>query len=113
VISKLSCSLVGTTQMIKIIPGTISHLAYGEEEVDEPFRCNYGLNPAYRGAIGKSELKIAGVDSEGEARIVEQSGHRFYIATLFLPQLSSTQNNPHPLIMAFIQAALDFQTVKR
>jgi CTP synthase (UTP-ammonia lyase) len=33
----------------------------------------------------------------------------FFIATLFQPQLSSREDNPHPLITAFVQYVADFQ----
>jgi CTP synthase (UTP-ammonia lyase) len=38
--------------------------------------------------------------------MVELTGRRFFMATLFLPQLSSTPTTPHPIIMAYLQAAL-------
>jgi len=82
---------------------------YGEEEIVEEFRCNYGLNPEYRDIIGAGGLKVAGVDSDGQVRIVELSGHRFFIATLFLPQLSSSFDMPHRLIVAYLKAAISFQ----
>ncbi|MCK7513630.1 MAG: hypothetical protein MZV70_62820 [Desulfobacterales bacterium] len=37
-----------------------------------------------------------GVDREGEARVVELTSHRFFLATLFLPQLASSLEAPHP-----------------
>lgn len=109
VISKLTCSLVGKTEAVKIMPGTRAHQVYGKEEASEQFRCNYGLNPAYREQIGSEELKVVGVDHDGQARIVELPYHRFFIATLFLPQLSSSPDTPHPLIMAYLKAAIAFQ----
>jgi CTP synthase (UTP-ammonia lyase) len=51
-------------------------------------------------------LKITGVDQEGDVRIVELTDHPFYVATLYLPQLSSKLDRPHPLILAFLRAAL-------
>ena len=110
VINKLACSLVGRKQQIHITPGTLTHRAYGKEEVTEEFRCNYGLNPRYRDQISKSELTIAGLDPDGEVRIVELPNHRFFLAALFVPQLSSSPNMPHPLILAYLKAARTFQT---
>ena len=105
VISKLVCSLVGQTQAIKLVPGTLADNIYGGETPDEQFRCNYGLNPAFRERLFNGALKISGIDASGEVRIVELDTHRFFIATLFLPQLSSSFEKPHPLIAAFLQAA--------
>jgi CTP synthase (UTP-ammonia lyase) len=105
VISKLVCSLVGQTQTIQIMPGTLAYQAYGGDSTNEQFRCNYGLNPAYRDEVFNGGLRISGIDSSGEVRIVELSTHPFFIATLFLPQLSSNADQPHPLITAFIKTA--------
>jgi CTP synthase (UTP-ammonia lyase) len=105
VISKLVCSLVGQTQAIQIIPGTLAHQNYGRDCANEQFRCNYGLNPIYHDELFKGMLRISGLDSSGEVRIVELSTHPFFIATLFLPQLSSSFEKPHPLITAFLKAA--------
>ena len=109
VINKLSCSLVGQVQTITIMPDTLAHRVYGTEEIVEEFRCNYGLNPEYRSKIGAGGLKVAGVDSNGEVSIVELSDHRFFMATLFLPQHSSSFDKPHCLIVAYLKAAIAFQ----
>ena len=112
-ITKLACSLVGKTETIKITPGSRAHQAYSREEVREQFQCNYGLNSAFRDRIGRKELKITGVYLEGGVRMVELPTHRFYVATLFLPQISSRPDSPHPLIVAYLRAALAFQSSKR
>jgi CTP synthase (UTP-ammonia lyase) len=112
VISKLSCSLVGQVQTIKIVPGTLAHQVYGKEEIIEEFRCNYGLNPDYWDKIGTGGLKVSGVDSKGEVRIVELPDHRFFMATLFLPQLSSSFDLPHGLIVAYLKTVLAFRRSK-
>jgi CTP synthase (UTP-ammonia lyase) len=46
--------------------------------------------------------------AQGEVRAIESPTNRFYIATLFQPQLSSKPNKPHPLVIAFVQAAADW-----
>jgi CTP synthase (UTP-ammonia lyase) len=109
-ISKLACSLVGKTQEIKIAPDSIAYRAYGKQEAMEQFFCNYGLNPVFRNEVNKGKLSITGVDPEGEVRIVELSDHPFYVATLFLPQVASKPESPHPLILAYLKAAAAFQT---
>jgi CTP synthase (UTP-ammonia lyase) len=105
VITRLVCSLVGQVQAIAVLPGSLAYQAFGKAETVEEFRCNYGFNRAYQDTLAAAGLKITGIDANGEARIVELPGHRFYMGTLFLPQLSSNQNNPHPLIRAYLEAA--------
>ena len=111
-ISKLACSLVGQTQTIKLTPGSHAHQAYRQQEITEQFYCNYGLNPRFRDEVEKGKLKITGVDLEGGVRIVELSDHRFYVGTLFLPQVLSKPENPHPLIVAYLRAAVAFKAFK-
>ena len=110
-ISKLACSLVEKTQTIKIVPESLVQQAYGKGEVTERFVCSYGLNLQFRDKFKKGKLKISGVDLDGGVRIVELSDHPFYIATLFLPQISSEPKSPHPLIVAYLKAALTFWTL--
>ena len=108
-ISKLTGSLVGKTQTIKIQPDSLLHKAYGRDEGTEQFACNYGFNPMYRGSIEDGGFKITGVDLAGQVRVMELSEHPFYVGTLYLPQLSSTPESPHPLIIAYLRAALSFR----
>jgi CTP synthase (UTP-ammonia lyase) len=112
VISKLTCSLVGTSQTITLLPGTLAHQAYRQAAVLEQFACNYGLNPVYHERLRHGELHVVGRDAAGEVRLVELTAHRFFLATLFLPQLSSSAARPHPLIVAYLQAAQTFHTLQ-
>ena len=105
VITQLVCSLVGKTEMVRLVPGSLAAQAYGETQTQEQFACNYGLNPDYREAIFQGELKASGFGPDGEVRLAELAGQRFFVATLFLPQVHSTAQQPHPLVMAFIHAA--------
>jgi CTP synthase (UTP-ammonia lyase) len=113
VISKLLCSLVAQAQPVFISPGSCAYHAYRQAEVTEQFNCNYGLNPAFRDRISAGPLHITGVDQEGEVRIVELTDHPFFVATLFQPQLSSQEGQPHPLITAYLSAALAHRTDHR
>ena len=79
----------------------------------EQFACNYGLNPEFQDRIASGPLRITGVDLEGELRIAELADHPFYVATLFLPQVSSSAARPHPIISAYVEAALDFRHSRR
>lgn len=105
-VSKLVCSLVGATENVSLLPGTIASQAYGQAQARERFACNFGLNPDYREQIFQGDLKVTGTGPEGEVRLLELTTHRFFVATLFLPQVTSTPERPHPLILAFIRNAI-------
>jgi CTP synthase len=76
------------------------------ELIAEAYTCNYELNPAFRAQLTGAGLRVVAVDATGAVRAVELSDHPFYIATLYQPQRASTEAHPHPLIMAFLRAAL-------
>ena len=75
----------------------------------EQFRCHFGLNPRYRELFASGPLKLVGFDRHGDGRIVELANHRFFVATLFLPQLSSQPGAPHPLVIAYLRMAVAFR----
>jgi CTP synthase (UTP-ammonia lyase) len=90
---------------IGISPDSLAFRIYQRLRVEEAFNCNYELNPLYRDKLESSGLKVSGVSEAGGARIIELPDHRFFIATGFLPQISSAENSPHPLIVAYLEAA--------
>lgn len=104
-VSELSCSIAGTVQRVQIAAGTLAQRVYQADEVQEAFRCHYGLNPEYRDRIVTGAMRVSGIGPDGEVRIVELSGHPFFVATLFVPQLRSSPSMPHPLILAYLEAA--------
>jgi CTP synthase (UTP-ammonia lyase) len=105
VVTPLACSLVGTQQTVSITPGTQAARLYGAAGATEDYYCNYGVNPAYRRRLEEGGMRVSGVGAEGEIRIVELPNHRFFLATLFLPQTRSTATRPHPLLAGFAAAA--------
>lgn len=109
-ISKLSCSLVGKTMKINLNPNSQIGQIYQNTVIQEKYYCNFGLNPNYQNLIDKEGLKVVGIDENGEARVLELPNHPFFIATLFVPQLSSSAYKPHPLISSYLETALSFKT---
>jgi CTP synthase (UTP-ammonia lyase) len=50
--------------------------------------------------------------AQGEIGAIESPTHRFFIATLFQPQLSSKPGKPHPVIVEFLRAAAKWKDEK-
>lgn len=105
-VTPLTCSLAGQSFSVQLCDNSRSRDAYGTDAAIERYYCNFGLNPEYRDDLLRAGLSITGVDDEGEARIVELSDHPFFMGTLFVPQVSSTFERPHPLVVAFVEAAI-------
>jgi CTP synthase (UTP-ammonia lyase) len=103
----LQCALVEATGTIVLQPGTRVATLYGQSEVVEAYHCSFGLNPHYEALLDGTDLRISGRDTGGEVRIVELEGHPFYVATLFQPERSAFKGHAHPLITAYVGAALD------
>ncbi len=103
-ISELSCSLVGQTRQIHIDSESILYDIYGVTETQEKYNCSFGLNRSFQNQLNESGFKVAGVDDDGEARIMLIEKHPFFIVTLFQPQLSAAEENPHPLISEYLAA---------
>jgi CTP synthase (UTP-ammonia lyase) len=89
---------------VRIVPDTRAAALYGRGETIEDYYCNYGVNPDYRRALEDAGLRVSGVGSEGEVRIVELPDHPFFLATLFLPQARSAPGRPHPLLAGYAAA---------
>jgi CTP synthase (UTP-ammonia lyase) len=101
-ITPLTCSLVGQTGSIRLLSGSRVASIYGCEQATERYHCNFGVNPEWQDRIGRTTLKISGLDEEGSARVIELADHPFFMGTLFQPELNPVQ--PHPIILAFARA---------
>jgi CTP synthase (UTP-ammonia lyase) len=104
-ITPLSCSLKGQTMPVSLLPGSLAAGAYGQGTATERYYCDFGLNPLHTKELEAAGLRVTGTGPEGEPRVVEWQGLRFFMGTLFVPQASSTIAHPHPLIVAFLEAA--------
>ncbi len=91
---------------INLVPGSLAARVYGSTGIEETFTCNYELNPLYRETLEKRGLRVSGSSDDGGARIIELADYRFFLATGFVPQMSSQPDSPHPLITAFLEAAV-------
>lgn len=63
------------------------------------------MNQAYEDNLIESGLTISGRDDNGKARIIELNQKKFFIATAFQPHMTSSKENLHPVLKAFIEAA--------
>jgi CTP synthase (UTP-ammonia lyase) len=104
-VSRLACSLVGVRQVIKLTAGSRAASIIGETTEDE-FYCNFGLNPRFAPLFNGSGLEITGYDETGEPRVAELPAHRFFVCTLFQPELKAEKGIAHPLIRAYLDAVV-------
>jgi CTP synthase (UTP-ammonia lyase) len=70
------------------------------------------VNPEFEWAFVEAGFPVVARGAHGEARAIESPAHRFFIATLFQPQLSSSEAKPHPIIIEFLRAAEKWKAEK-
>ena len=93
----------------KLSKGSIAYKAYGTTEISERHRHRYEFNNAYKKPLIEAGMKVTGVNPEsGLVEIIEVPSHPYFIGVQFHPELKSTVENPHPLFVSFVQAALAY-----
>jgi len=96
--------------------GSVVARAYGATEVRERHRHRYEVNNAYRDKLAGAGLVISGTSPDGQlVEFVELPAgtHPFFVGTQAHPELISRPTRPHPLFVAFVQAALNFLAADR
>ena len=106
--NKNAPKLSGAIPEIRLRPGSYLHSFYKKDAITEEFFCNFEVNPDYEWAAMEAGFPVVARGANNEIRAIESPTHRFYVATLFQPQLSSKPGKPHPLVLAFLQAAEDW-----
>lgn len=104
--------LSGSIPEIRLRPGSYLHSFYKADVVTEEFFCNYEVNSEFEGAVIDAGFVIAARGVQGEIRAVELPSHKFFIASLFQPQLSSKPGKPHPILVEFLSAAVKWKSQK-
>jgi len=98
----------------RIKPGTLAYRIYGKEIISERHRHRYELNNYYLDELEKAGLVASGKNPEtGLVEIVELPSHPFFIGVQFHPELKSTPENPQPVFVSFVGAALEHASAKR
>ena len=106
-ITSLACSLAGKVEEVRLKPDSRAFGIYKSSRTLERFYCNYGLNPNRRAEIEQAGLYPSGFDVTEEVRILELPKAHLFLATLFVPQASSSEERPHPLFRSLLEAAAE------
>jgi CTP synthase len=87
--------------------GTKSWGAYGQDQIWERHRHRYEVNNKYRDALSKCGLIFSGLSpDERLVEMIELPDHPYFVACQFHPELKSRPDNPHPLFVGLVAAAL-------
>lgn len=98
----------------KLSKGSLANKVYGKQMIEERHRHRYEFNNEYLERFENAGMIPSGINPEtGLVEIVELPGHPFFIGVQFHPELKSTVENPHPLFVGFVKAALEYKKSKQ
>jgi CTP synthase len=93
------CELIADSLVQKVYGGVT--------EIKERHRHRYEFNNTYKEQLANAGLIASGINSETNlVEIVELKEHPWFIGVQYHPEYKSTVAKPHPLFVAFVQAAL-------
>jgi CTP synthase len=88
-------------------PNTKVAMAYKNETISERHRHRYEFNNDYLEQFEKAGMIATGRNPEtGLVEVVEIPEHPWFIGVQYHPEYKSTVDNPHPLFVAFVKAAI-------
>ena len=94
----------------KLVKGSKSYEIYGKEDISERHRHRYEFNNAYLEEFKAAGMMPAGINPDsGLVEIVEIPSHPYFVGSQFHPEYKSTAMHPHPLFVAFVEAALKYK----
>jgi CTP synthase len=98
----------------QLVPGSVAAKAYGEGVVSERHRHRFEFNNAAREAFEEHGMRFSGISPDNRlVEIAELANHPFMLGTQFHPEFLSRPTRPHPLFLAFVQAAAERAGVKQ
>ncbi|RYU79166.1 CTP synthase [Hymenobacter persicinus] len=87
--------------------GSKAAKAYGRTSISERHRHRYEFNNQYLQAFEEAGMVPSGVNPDtGLVEVIEIPTHPWFVAGQFHPELKSTVQNPHPLFVRFVKAAI-------
>ena len=86
---------------------SLAHQIYQSEKISERHRHRWEFNNNYLEDFTKAGLLPTGKNKDkGLVEIVELKNHPFFIGVQYHPELKSTVENPHPIFVQFVRAAV-------
>ena len=94
--------------------GSKAFAAYGKHKITERHRHRYEFNNKYLQAFEENGMTASGINPEtGLVEVIELLNHPWFVAAQYHPELKSTVQNPHPLFVKFVRAAIQFTKTKK
>ena len=80
---------------------------YGSDLIDERHRHRYEYNNDFKDQLESAGMIATGLNPDTNlVEIIEIPDHPWFVGVQYHPEYKSTVANPHPLFVAFVEAAL-------
>ena len=81
--------------------------AYGTQNINERHRHRYEFNSDYRQAFADKGMIASGINPDTNlVEAIEISSHPYFVGVQFHPEYKSRVEEPHPLFISFVKAAI-------
>jgi CTP synthase len=89
--------------------GSKAAKAYARNHISERHRHRYEFNNEYLQQFEQAGMLASGINPDtGLVEVVELNNHPWFVGGQFHPELKSTVQNPHPLFVRFVKAAIQY-----
>ena len=100
-------------QVCHLLPGSNAFSMYGSEQIKERHRHRFEVNNNYLPQMKEAGLVVGGLSFDKTlVETIELPEHRWFFASQFHPEFTSTPRDGHPLFKNFVSAAIAFQQQK-
>ena len=98
------------SQICHLVPGSKAHSIYGDEQINERHRHRFEVNNNYLPELKQAGLVVGGLSFDKTlVETIELPQHRWFFASQFHPEFTSTPRDGHPLFESFISAATKYK----
>jgi len=86
------------------VAGSLLERLCGSADLAGEYFCSFETNNDFVARWEAAGLRVAARGNDDELRAFELPQNRFFVATLFQPQLSSAYDKPHPIVTGLLKA---------
>jgi len=109
VVAALACSLMGEERLVRPVPGTRFSQLVGDKPFAGMHYCGYGPASGVVERLAGAGIVVEAVADDAGAEVLELPGNRFFMLTLFQPQIGALAGAPvHPLLREFVRCAREY-----
>ena len=101
------------SQVCHLVSGSNAQQIYGDEQIKERHRHRFEVNNNFLPQLKYAGLVVGGLSFDKTlVETIELPEHRWFFASQFHPEFTSTPRDGHPLFSSFVEAATAYQQYK-